>query len=627
MNSWKKKMLSVGAVAALIIGTITLPTHAASAGNVVIAQGAGDTIISNASFFGDLDSSTKVTVDIVMKIQNKSALQQYINSTVTPGNSHYRKYLNVSNFKAKYGPSPSQINTVTHYLKSFGINSQVYPDNLIINATGTVAQFNKAFSIELQSAAYKGKNFHATKKQPTAPKNVADNILCILGLSDYSSYSTNISKVPDGDTFIANTDKASLDPSDLIDHYNVKPLYTNGTNGTGQTIGIVTLAEFNPNDAYAFWNLEGIKVNQNRVSVKDVDGGSGYDGADETTLDVEQSGALAPGANINVYVGPNTDPGFLDAFGKAINDNKSHQISCSWGLSESILQYVVELKQEAPGYAEAFNQLYMQAAAQGISMFISAGDAGAYDTARSGYGYELAVENPADSPYITVAGGTTLPWQGTFASTGVTVKVEKERAWGWDYLYPHFDARGYYANGKIAPYFSGGGGGFSTIFSTPDYQMGVSGVNSFTAIKYFEGTDPDGPLLTAVTRLATPENVTGKGTGRNLPDLSMNADPYSGYYVYCDGEMQAGWGGTSIVAPQLAGMTALINSHNNTQVGFWNPQIYRFAQSSNSPLHPLNDTGVNNDNLFYTGTAGTVYNQATGLGTPDVTKLAESFGK
>lgn len=626
MNFWKKRLLSVSAALALAVGGFANITYAQSSGNVTIAQGAGDAIVSQASFFGDLDPNTMVTVDIVMKLQNKSALQQYINNAVTPGNSHYRKYLNVSEFKAKYGPSPSQLNSVTHYLDSFGIKSQVYPDNLIITANGTVTQFNKAFNIELQSASYKGKSFHATKKQPQTPKNVADNILCILGLSDYSSYSTNIAKVPDEDKSQANSSgPLSLHPSDLINQYNVSPLYENGTNGAGQTIGIVTLAEFDPDDAYTFWKLEGINVKQNRISVKDVDGGSGTDGADETALDVEQSGALAPGANINVYVGPNTDPGFLDAFGKAINDNTSHQISCSWGLSESILQYVTDLKQEAPGYSEAFNQLYMQAAAQGISMFISAGDAGAYDTARSGYGYELAVENPADSPYITVAGGTTLPWQGTMSS-GVKVNVEKERSWGWDYLYPHFDLRGLYASGDLSRYFVGGGGGFSTAFDTPDYQVGVPGVNSFTAIKYWQGINPDGPLLTSVTRLNTPEKVTGTGTGRNLPDLSMNADPYSGYNVYSDGKMQYNIGGTSFVSPQLAGITALINNHNNTQVGFWNPQIYRFAQSSDSPLHPLNDS-VNNNNLYFTGTVGKVYNQATGLGTPDVAKLAVRFGK
>lgn len=627
MNRWKRKILSVFMAAVLLVWAIPSVTHAQSTGDVVIAQGVGDAIASNATFFGDLDPSTQVTVDIVLKVQNKSDLQQYINSTVTPGNINFREYMNVSEFKAKYAPNPSQIQLVTQYLNSFGIKSQLYPDNLIITATGTVAQFNKAFSVELQSANLNGQNFHATKKQPRAPQNVAANILCILGLSDYSSYSSNIAKVPDNLKLQSNTG-ISLDPKDLIDNYDVKPLYQNGANGSGQTIGIVILAEFNPDDAYTFWSQEGINVNQDRIKITDVDGGSGIDGADETTLDVEQSGSLAPGANIDVYVGPNTDPGFIDAFARAINDSISQQISVSWGLSESVIEYFASTGEETPEYAEAFNQLYMQAAAQGISMFAAAGDAGAYDTTRSLGTYELAVDNPADSPYITAAGGTTLPWQGTFRS-GATARVEKERAWGWDYLYPVFDS--YHLNnpeGYLAYYFVGGGGGFSKEFATPDYQKGVSGVNSFTAVEQWDTSKSKqvGPLLLDAKRLSKPQIVTGTGTGRNLPDISMDADPYTGYNIYFDGEMSS-IGGTSIVAPQLAGITALINSHNNTRVGFWNPQIYRFAQSSNSPLHPLNDTGVNNDNIYYTGTAGTIYNQATGLGTPDVAKLAVCFGK
>lgn len=628
MKSLKMKLLAIATAAVMLLGGIPNVTHAQSSENVTVPQGVADTITSKASFSGDVDPNTQMTIDIVMKVQNKWALQNYINSTVTPGSPFYRDYLNVHEFKSLYAPNSIVIGLITQYLNSYGIKTEVYPDNLIITATGTAEQIDQALNVELQSATYNGKSFRATKKQPKVPKFIADSILCILGLSTYSSNSSNICKVPDdlklkNDT---NNSDPGLAPSDLINYYDVSPLYKNGSNGAGQTIGIVTLAEFNSTDAYTFWDHEGIKCSPNRIRINNVDGGSGTDGADETALDVEQSGALAPGANINVYVGPNSDCGFLDAFGKAINDNKSQQISCSWGLSESILEYAVSTNQETPEYAEAFNELYMQAAAQGISMFTAAGDAGAYDSARSGYGYELAVENPCDSPYITAAGGTTLPWSGTFKSTGVKVSVDKERAWGWDYLYPHFDARGYYANGVLSPYFVGGGGGFSKIFPTPYYQTGVSGVNKYTAAKQWEGTDPLGPFLTNVTRIDSPVIINGTGTGRNLPDISMNADPYTGYNVYCDGAMQS-IGGTSAVAPQLAGITALINSYNHTQVGFWNPQIYRFAKKSNSPIHPLNDTGITNDNLFFTGTKGTIYNQSTGLGTPDVAKLAESFGR
>jgi subtilase family serine protease len=112
----------------------------------------------------------------------------------------------------------------------------------------------------------------------------------------------------------------------------------------------------------------------------------------------------------------------------------------------------------------------------------------------------------------------------------------------------------------------------------------------------------------------------------------MAADPYTGYYVYLSEPGKPGtnsgyavFGGTSFVSPQLNGLSALINSADHTQVGFWNPQIYRFAQQSSSPFTPLNKAGAQNDNLFYSGTPGTLYNQATGLGIPDVAKLADNF--
>jgi subtilase family serine protease len=238
--------------------------------------------------------------------------------------------------------------------------------------------------------------------------------------------------------------------------------------------------------------------------------------------------------------------------------------------------------------------------------------------------YNLSTLSPADSPYITAAGGTTLPFHFHSAAVNMDVEVPQERAWGWDYLYSYFDARGI----PLRYYFTGSGGGFSDFFPTPDYQKGVPGVNRFTAVQWWTPS----PDNTSVTRNPSPILVTGSNKGRNLPDLAMNADPYTGYLVYLSDEGvpdvhpgYVSYGGTSVVAPQLAGLTALINDADNTRVGFWNPQIYRFAQQPNSPFTPLDTTGTNNDNLYFTGTPGTDYNQATGLGIPDITKLAHRF--
>jgi kumamolisin len=89
--------------------------------------------------------------------------------------------------------------------------------------------------------------------------------------------------------------------------------------------------------------------------------------------------------------------------------------------------------------------------------------------------------------------------------------------------------------------------------------------------------------------------------------------------------LQGGWGGTSFVAPQLNGSTAVIDSSLGHRVGLWNPSIYAFATSGNSPLTPLNAVGTSSDNLYYTGNAGSVYNVGSGLGFPNLSKLAADF--
>ncbi|WP_029422212.1 S53 family peptidase [Alicyclobacillus macrosporangiidus] len=618
------------------LGMVALPSVGMADSEQEIPQGVGSGILQNASYFGDVPDDTPVTVDIVMKVQNQDDLEAFITQTTDPRSPNYRHYLTPVQFKQRYAPSDGEIRQITAYLAQFGIQSTVYPDNLIITANGTAGQFNRAFNIALKWAQFDGKRFHATKANPKFPSSLAQDILCVLGLSDYSDFTARLIKRADVSGNDTPVGPLNLKPQDLIQHYHVQPLYDKGATGAGQTIGIVTLADFNAEDAYAFWSQMGIPVKGNRITEIPVDGGTGWDGYEETTLDVQQAGALAPQADIRVYEGPNSDTGFIDTFARAINDNVAQQISVSWGWSEPGIQYAIDLQMETPQYAYAYNQLFMQAAAQGQSMFAASGDEGAYDAVRE-FGLKsgipgvanLSVDNPADSPYITAAGGTTLPFHFHSNSTGIDVRNDQERAWGWDYLYPYFDARGFNDPDDWADrYLVGGGGGFSAFFPTPAYQQGVPGVNRYTGVLQWIPSS-DGSTLTRAKQLSV---VTGKGSGRNMPDLSMNADPYTGYLVYLSDPGQPGsnsgyatFGGTSFVSPQLAGLTALINDADNTRVGFWNPQIYRFATQKDSPFTPLNTTGATNDNDFYTGTPGTVYNQATGLGIPDIAKLASAF--
>ena len=634
-------------VTALTTAGITVQGFAAPAlaQTTTVAQGAASAVTQSATVFGNTPASTPVTVSIILRTQNTQALTRYIRDTTNPASSNYRRFLSTSQFAEQFGQSPETVGQIIEYFRAYGIRGQAYANNLDITLNGTAGQFDQAFTVNLQDMQYHGERFHGSRQKPQLPDALAGKILAVLGLTNYSPFSSNakrlpasvLQQLPNGGNS-ASVPGGVVTPQQFAQHYKVDPLYQSGDYGQGQTIGIVTLASLVPSDPYTFWKAYNIpSTNPRRITTINVDGGAGAPskaaGSGETALDVEQSGAVAPQANIRVYQAPNTDSGFADAFFKAITQNIVDSLSASWGESEDAINYLISTSQESPNYAQVFNEIYMEAAAQGISTFASAGDSGAYDAYADLGTTDLSVDNPADSPYITAAGGTTLPWSDVPGNVGNSrlgipnSVVSSERAWGWDYLWP------YYSNFKVSDEFTlamtlfgGGGGGYSSIFTQPDYQNGVSGISSFSGVPYLTPIQNN----TSWSFNPTPSVVTGNSNnGRAMPDVSMNADPFTGYAIYSQvfgsGGWSAVWGGTSFVAPQLNGIAALIDQKAGGRVGFWNPQIYKFAKQPNSPFTPLNTSGTSNDNLYYTGSKGTLWNPATGLGYPDVAALARDF--
>jgi subtilase family serine protease len=275
---------------------------------------------------------------------------------------------------------------------------------------------------------------------------------------------------------------------------------------------------------------------------------------------------------------------------------------------------------------------------QGQSDFDASGDTGAYAAFRDLGTTNLSVGASADSDYITAAGGTTLPWTGTLTGPDgtATVTVPAQRAWGWDYLWPAISKVDGESEATAAETNIGGStGGFSVLEPTPQYQEFVPGTQTYHAVPYLTPTDYE-TIVTGLTEPTawnfnpTPSVISGQGHGRAVPDVSADADPYTGYLLYEPSfagvgqpVLQGGWGGTSFVAPQLNGSTAVIDSALGHRVGFWNPNIYKAAQGFGaSPFTSLNTASTSNDNLYFTGNPGTVYNQATGLGIPNLTALA-----
>ena len=574
-------------------------------------------------------------------------------------------YLSVRRFAREFGQSQANIAALESYLAGFGIKSTAYADGLNVNTTGTAGEYDAALSVQQDNykiPALKGSNangfaghpamtVHATRGTPLLPRKLGRFVLAVLGLTNYPTFSSQAvhEQKLAADQKPSAVQTGSLTPADFAKQYNLSPIAKHAT-GKGQTIGIVTLASLNPTDPEYFWkSVLGIKTKANRITLDNVDGGPGAvtdaSGSGETTLDVEQSGALAPQASIRVYQAPNDDPGFTDAFYTAASQNVAGSVSCSWGESESIVQASINEGQEDPNYVQAFDDVFLEMDAQGQSNFVASGDAGAYAPSADLGTTNLGASTPDNSPWTTSAGGTTLPGSIPLSST-VSATVTSQRAWGWDWLWPYyylfvdpstgqpFTSEAAFAESEA---IGGSGGGFSVYESTPLYQYLLpGGVHHFSAVEYLTPTNyqtVDGLTLpTAWNFNATPSVSTGHGSGRVTPDVSADADPFTGYLLYFSefssgGALQSGWGGTSFVAPQFNGATALMDSYLGHRVGFWNTSAYRFAAMTHSPFSPLDATGTSNDNLYYSGTHGQLFNVGTGLGTPNFARLAADFAR
>lgn len=444
----------------------------------------------------------------------------------------------------------------------------------LLKVTGSTSAIEAAFSVTLHAydvpaaAGVPGYRYRAPSSAPQVSSDIASSVQAVLGLDTRPRLRPHI-RHSSGAVKITSTKLSSSEPNtpdmpglwtvtDFVDYYDVGPLYKEGIEGKHQTIGIVTLASFTPSDAFAYWNSLGLAVSSNRIKIVTIDGGSGppsdASGSDETTLDVEQSGGLAPAANVIVYEAPNTEQGFVDAFAAAFDSNIPDTISTSWGQWEYLddtSTAIDPVTHRNVNALKAFNDLFTQAALQGESMYAAAGDAGAFDANDPASIYPvpqftktLSVDSPASQPFL-VAGGQAL--------IDTTRKPPQ------------------------------------LIFKLP-----------------------------------------ANFAGRNVPDISLNADPDTGYVIWYTSdqngfEIEQFIGGTSFVAPQLNGITALYDQGLGYRVGLLNNDLYqlvRFGVAYGGRNAPLRDITAG-DNWFYTGERG--YDQATGVGVPDVSNLFKAL--
>ena len=600
---------------------------------------------------GLASDSAAVSVALSLKVNNLDELKSFVAGTVDPSSPHYRKFLTPEQFAKRYGQSEAAIQQVKKYLEANGVHvKRVFDNKLVIMASGTNAKLTRLFGSPIHSfATTAGQTFQRPTGTVTIPAALQGVVAAVHGLSTEprfhlhsrglpaalvpaQSAATSLSSMTARSGLMSAAVTAAATPTfgnpgtytvkDLATRNNVNPLYAQGYTGAGVTLGIMTFASFSPSDATTYWASVGI-TRTGTLTVENVSDGDpsdtvGTSGAGETALDVEQSGGLAPGANVIVYQAPNTDAGAIALYAQAISENKADTLSVSWGETE--LAY-------GASDLQAYDTLFLQAAAQGVPVTAASADAGAYDLGNDlpfpYFSPLLNVDYPASDPYVLAAGGTTLPV--TLKLTHGTVTVPQERPWGWDYLQSYittyYGSAYYYAN--LFP--SGDGGGVSVQYQLPSYQVALPGVRysmpgqTMVCMVTQSGTCNAGDVVVG----PLPANYPG----RNVPDVSMNADPETGYAVYSTGDGNTGWmtgyGGTSFVAPQLNGIFALITQKVGHRLGFLHPQLYgafrTYGYGTGSPFRAI----TSGDNLFWPATNS--YNPGAGLGTLDVSNLSAIF--
>jgi kumamolisin len=485
-----------------------------------------------------------------------------------------REYLSRRDYAERFGADPTDVAQIEAFAHAQGLTViSIDMPARIIRLEGSVAALSAAFGVKLSRVRIDGAERRVRRGDIFLPTELQNIVLGVHGL-DNRPVATPHFRIARPDRRVSK--RAALAGSFLPPEVAKLYEFPGSLSGAGQCIAILEFNDLDKNghpsgagyltsDLQGFFHKLGIAMPA--VTAVGVDGGANLPGKShsdgEVVLDIEVAGSIAPGARIAVYFAPNTTSGFIDAVNAAVHDDvrRPSVISISWGGPE-------DPDGHSPGqYLDGLNEAIEQAAAMGVTVCVAAGDDGSADMGKDWDG-KPHVDFPASSPYSVACGGTSLKAKDS--------AVSDETVWN-DGL-------------------SGGatGGGVSNYFARPPYQQDF--------------------------RIpASPKGFNGRG----LPDLSGDADPNTGYQIFLGGQWQV-IGGTSAVAPLMAGLVTLINEQLqkqfSTTAGHINPIVY-----AKGGVGAFRDITVGNNDiagkLHGEYSAGPGWDACSGLGVPDGAKL------
>jgi pseudomonalisin len=516
--------------------------------------------LANAISLGNLDGSTPLHISVGLQLNNRSDLVNLVQRMNTVGDPLYGVELEPSQFVSTYAPTASQVNAVVSYLQSQGLNNvQVEANNMLIQADGSAAQVSAAFNTQLGLFQEQGRAVFANTAPAQVPSALSGIVVAVLGLNNAAVMQTPVHPAAGVPTYPF----AAYYPKDI------QLAYDAGKTPTGSKTSIAVIAEGDvstvPKDLATARKIEGLPA----VPVTIINAGlPSIDtaGVDEWDLDTQSSTGMAGTvSHLYMYVATSmSDADLALAFNRFAAQKVARIANASFGICE-VFPFV-------DGTMVVEDNIFLEAAAQGQTVFASTGDTGSFCGAVVGTNGVPAgapfVEYPAASPYVVAVGGTTL-------LTNSDGTYNNEITW------------------------NAGGGGISQFDSSPYWQAA-----------------------------AVPSNANNS---KGIPDIAMDADPNSGFEVYltctvsfvpAQGCGKPGFeviGGTSLSSPLAMGVYARLQSAHKNKLGFAAPHFYKGSAlaTSTTPLG-FHDIILGNNGFYF---AAPGWDYTTGLGSFDISAI------
>ncbi len=584
MDSWKKPHLVINKfISTLFVAAVVMVVLAVSSASTSFAAPPSGTryvlpgLLSPALKHGMplqvtphvAQQNTQLDLSIALKLRRPTELNALITAQNDPHSSLYHHYITPPEFTAQFAPDQTMVDVVVAYLRSQNLQVQsIAPNNVLIHASGSISSIEHAFNITLAEYVVDGRTVYAPTSEPSVPAALSGMILNISGLDNVAHYHRL------GNMSIENAKQA--DP-----YHGPGGGYTPDAVRTAYNIKPLLSSGVNgAGQTIALFELDGYNpadiqsylnyYHLGSPKYSDVLIGSATNAPGSSAAEVELDMEQISA------IAPEAQQKIYIGMNRTsdVNDIYNRIVNDN---SAKIVSISWGLCESSLGIAElqTLDNIFKQGVAQGQAFFAASGDSGAYDCGTPA----LAVDSPASDPNVVAVGGTTL-------QTDSNGSYLNETAWSCA------------SCTQRSPQGSGGGGGVSAYFARPAYQS-ASGLNN---------------------------------ANRMVPDVSANADPATGYSVYCSvaaaGCPNSGWvsvGGTSAATPVWAVLAALLNQYltnaNEPTLGSASATLYHLYNTAQhyAPYHDV----TSGTNLYYQATTG--YDLATGMGTPDAWNIAHDL--